>query len=56
MQPKFVAHLELVWDSMLIMLVILLGIGFLQHIMDLLADVLDLFKKYGYFISLREYT
>jgi hypothetical protein len=36
---------------MLIMALIVLGIGFLQNIMNLLLDVMDSFKKFGYSIN-----
>jgi len=38
---------------MLIMTLFLLGIGFIQHIIDLLVDVLDAFNISGGFINLR---
>jgi hypothetical protein len=37
---------------MLIVVLLVLGIGFLQNIMNLLLDVIDSFKKFGYSISL----
>ena len=52
MQPKLVAHLEFVWNSMLIMVLLVLGIGFLQNIMDLLSDVLNVFNEPSSFVSL----
>ena len=52
MQPNLVTHLEFVWNSMLIMALLVLGIGFLQNIMDLLSDVLNIFNEPGGFISL----
>lgn len=41
MYLNFVTHLELLWHSMLIMALPILSIGFVQYIMDLLADVLN---------------
>ena len=41
MQPDFVTHLKLVWNLMLIMLMLVLGILFLLNVMDLLANMLD---------------
>jgi hypothetical protein len=35
---------------MLIVALLILGIGFLQNIMLLLLDVLDLFNKFGSFV------
>ena len=52
MQPNFVAHLKLMWYSMLIMALLVLGIGFLQNIMKLLLNVLDSLKKFGFLIFL----
>ena len=52
MQPNLVAHLEFVWNLMLIMALLLLGIGFLQNIMDLLLNVLNPFNKPGVFVNL----
>jgi hypothetical protein len=45
MQPHLITNLKLVWNLMLVMLLLVLGIGFLQDIMNLLLDVLDPFKK-----------
>ena len=44
-QPDFVAHLKLVWHSMLIMLLLVLGIWFLQNVMELLANMLDVLNE-----------
>ena len=52
MQPNLVAHLEFVWKLMLIMALLVLGIGFIQNIMDLLSDVLNLFNEPSGFASL----
>ena len=57
LEPNLVAHLEFVWNSMLIMALLVLGIGFLQNIMDLLSDVLNLFNEpsgfFGLCVSMR---
>jgi hypothetical protein len=37
---------------MLVMSLLVLGIGFLQDVMDLLVDVLNPFNKYGFLINL----
>ena len=52
MQPNLVTHLEFVWNLMLIMVLLVLGIAFLQNIMDLLSDVLNLFNEPGGFVNL----
>ena len=52
MQPNLVANLEFVWNLMLIMVLLVLGIGFLQNIMHLLSDVLNLFNEPGGFVGL----
>jgi hypothetical protein len=52
MQPYLISHLKLVWNPMLIMALLVLGIGFLQNIMNLLLDVLDSFNKFGCSINL----
>ena len=52
MQPNLVAHLEFVWNPMLIMALLVLSSGFLQNIMDLLLDVLNLFNEPGCFVVL----
>ena len=52
MQPNHVAQLEFMWNLMLIMALLVLGIGFLQNIMNLLSDVLNLFNKPSGFVSL----
>ena len=49
MQPNLVTHLTFVWNPMLIMVLLVVGIGFLQNIMDLLSDVLKLFNEVGGF-------
>jgi hypothetical protein len=50
-QPNFISHLKLVWHPVLIMALLLLGIGFLQNILNLLADVMDLFNEPGGFFG-----
>jgi hypothetical protein len=47
MQPNLVAYLKLVGNPMLIMALLVLSIGFLQNIMDMLADVLNSFNEFG---------
>ena len=52
MKPNLVTHLELVWNPMLIMVLLMLGISSLQNIMDLLLNVLNLFYEPGGFVNL----
>ena len=52
MQPNLVTHLEFVWNLMLIMALLVLGIGFLQNIMDLFSDVKNIFNEPSGFVSL----
>ena len=52
MKPNLVSHLEFVWNLMLIMALLVLGIDFLRNIMELLSDVLNLFNEPGGFVSL----
>ena len=52
MQPNLIAHLEFVWNPMLIMSLLVLGIGFVQNIMDLLSDVINLFNEPDGFVGL----
>ena len=52
MQPNLVTHLEFVWNLMLIMVLLVLGIQFLQNIMDLLSDVMNILNEPGGFVSL----
>ena len=40
MQAIFISHLKFVWHPVLIMVLLVLGIGLLQNILNLLADVL----------------
>jgi hypothetical protein len=51
-QPNFISHLKLVWHSMLIMALLVLGIGLMQNILNLLADVMDSFNEPGGFVDL----
>jgi hypothetical protein len=53
MQPHFVAHLEVVWQSMLIMSLLVLSIGSVQYVMNLLADVLNVLNEVVCLIHLR---
>ena len=50
MQPNLVSHLEFVWNPMLIMALLVFGIGFLQNIIDLFLDVLNIFNEPGGFV------
>jgi hypothetical protein len=52
MQPNLISHLKFVWYSMLIMELLVLGIGFLHNIMNLLLDLLDALKTFGFWIIL----
>ena len=52
MQPNLVAHLEFLWNPMMIMALLVLDNRFLQNIMDLLSDVINLFNELGCFVSL----
>ena len=52
MQPNIVANLDFVWNLMLIMTLLALGIGFLKNIIDLLPDVLNHFNEPGGFVGL----
>jgi hypothetical protein len=53
MQPDLISHLKLVGYSVLIMVLLVLSIGFLQNLMDVLVDVLNLLNEYGGFFGLR---
>ena len=53
MQPYFVAHLEVVWHPVLIMVLLVLGIGSVQYIMNLLADVLNALDEATCFVNFR---
>jgi hypothetical protein len=48
-----VSNLKLVWYPVLIMALLVLSIGFLQNLMDLLVDVLNLLNESGGFVGLR---
>jgi hypothetical protein len=52
MKPYLISHLKLVWYPMLIVALLVHGIGLLQNVMNLLLDVLDSRKTFGYLISL----
>ena len=52
MHPKLIPNLELVWNLMLVMPLLVFSIGLFKNIMDLLEDVMDSFNKFGGFISL----
>ena len=52
MQPNLIAHLKFVWNLMLIMALLVLGIRFLQNIMDLLSDMMNIFNEFGDSIGL----
>jgi hypothetical protein len=52
-QSNLVAYVKLVGNQMLIMVFLVLSIGFLQNIMNLLADVLNLFNEFGGLFDLR---
>ena len=53
MYPYFVAHLEVVWHPVLIMALLVLGIGSVQYIMNLLADVLNVLDEATCFVNFR---
>lgn len=59
MKPNPIFHLEFVWNQMLIMALLVLGIGFMQNIMDMLSDVLNIFNEpsgfVGLYVSLRRF-
>jgi hypothetical protein len=50
-QPNIIAHLKLVWHPVLITTLLVLGIGLLQNILNLLADVLDSSNEPGHFVG-----
>ena len=52
MQPNIFPNLELVWNLMLVMLLLIFSIGLFQNVMDMLAYVLDSFNKSGGLINL----
>jgi hypothetical protein len=43
-KPNFISRLKLVWHSVLIMVLRVLGIGLLQNIWNMSPDVLDFFQ------------
>jgi hypothetical protein len=47
MQPNLVAHFEDMWNPMLIMALLILGLGFLQDVLDLFTNVLNSFNEPG---------
>jgi hypothetical protein len=53
MKRDFVANLKLVWYPLLIMALHVLSIGFLQNLLDLLADVLNPLNDFGGFVNCR---
>jgi hypothetical protein len=53
MEPNFFANLKLVWYHVLIMALVVLSIGFLQNLLDLLVDVLNLLNESGGFVDRR---
>jgi hypothetical protein len=44
-QPNLVTHFEGMWNPMLIMALLILGIGFLQDVLDLFTNVLNSFNE-----------
>ena len=52
MQPNLILDLELVWNLMMVMLLLLISIVLLENVMDILVDVMDSFNKYGGLINL----
>ena len=50
-KPNFISHLKIVWHSVLIITLLVLGIGLLQNILNLFTDVLDWFNELGGFVS-----
>jgi hypothetical protein len=50
-KSNFIYHLKLVWHLVLIMVFLVLGNGLLQNILNMLADVLDLFNEPGVFVG-----
>jgi len=51
LQPNLVSLLKLTWNPMLITTVFVLSIGFLQDIMEMLANVLNSFNKLSSFVN-----
>jgi hypothetical protein len=52
MKSYLIPHLKILSYLMLIIVLIVLSISFLQNIMNLLLDVLDSFKKFGFLTNL----
>ena len=52
MQPNLIPHLELVWNPMLVMSLLVFSIGIFQNVMYMLVDVLDMYNKSSGLISL----
>jgi len=48
----FITNLRLMWNPVLVISLLVLGISFLQDIINMLLEVLDPFKKFGYPIYL----
>ena len=46
MQPHFFAHLEVVWQLMLIMPLLILSIGSIKYVKNHLVGVLNLLNKF----------
>jgi len=55
MQSNFVTHMKLMRHLMLIVSLLVLGIGFIQDVMNLLVNLLDALYKPSCFINLRLY-
>jgi hypothetical protein len=52
MKPYLISHLKHFWYSMLIMVFLVLGIGFIQNIMNFLLDLLNFPNKFGFSIKI----
>jgi hypothetical protein len=50
-QPNFISHLKPLWHPVLIMVLLVLGIRLMKNILNLFADVLDLFNEPGGFVG-----
>ena len=50
-QPNFISRVKFVWHMVLIMVLLVIGIGLIQNILNLLADVLDSFNELGGFVG-----
>jgi hypothetical protein len=48
---KFISHLKIVWHRLSIMVLLVLGIGILQNILNLLVDVLGMFNEPDKFVG-----